>query len=145
MTPNIAKSHKDTAKFFDGNNPASSESIPQSNATDSIAKMDGDHSAKTMEQGANKASGAAGGLMDGLHESTKQTPAAGEKMTGQGTSVFSKDGALGKHFNADGAIGGTAQSIGGPFDKQGMVGKHFNADGAIGGTAQDLAEKNEQH
>lgn len=84
-------------------------------------------------------------------------------MTGQGTSIFSKDGMVGKQFTsmsfsttsrstthisrplAEGAIGGTAQSIGGPLDKQGMVGKHFGADGSIGGTAQKLAEKNEQH
>lgn len=44
---------------------------------------------------------------------------------------------------ADGAIGGTAQKIGGPFDKQGAVGQHFNADGKIGGVAQELAKKNE--
>lgn len=43
----------------------------------------------------------------------------------------------------DGAVGGTAQQIGGPFDKQGAVGKHFNADGALGGTVQDkLGGKN---
>jgi hypothetical protein len=42
-------------------------------------------------------------------------------------------------------IGGTAQSIGGPLDKEGIIGKHFNADGSIGGKFQQLAEKNEQH
>ena len=43
---------------------------------------------------------------------------------------------------ADGPIGGTAQSIGGPFDKQGAVGKNFNADGTIGGMIQEnLANK----
>ena len=42
-------------------------------------------------------------------------------------------------------VGGTAQSIGGPFDKKGVVGQAFNADGAIGGTFQELAKKNEQH
>ena len=44
---------------------------------------------------------------------------------------------------ADGAIGGTAQKVGGPFDKDGMIGKAFNADGGIGGTAQKLADKNQ--
>ncbi|KAK4693563.1 hypothetical protein P7C71_g3864, partial [Lecanoromycetidae sp. Uapishka_2] len=103
--------------------------------------MDGDHSAKTMEQGANSA------LKDesmgsGIHESTKQTPSAGDKTTGTGTSLFSKDGAVGSMFNADGAIGGTAQKVGGPFDKEGMVGQHFNADGKIGGMVQqNLADK----
>lgn len=46
---------------------------------------------------------------------------------------------------ADGAIGGTAQSIGGPLDKGGMIGKHFNAEGALGGTAQGLADMNKSH
>ncbi len=74
--------------------------------------------------------------------------------------MFSKDGSIGKMFNgmlylfcavetcrvlwdsqltcssADGALGGTAQKIGGPLDKEGMVGQHFNADGKIGGMVQ---------
>jgi len=45
-------------------------------------------------------------------------------------------------FKADGALGGTAQKIGGPLDKEGMVGKNFNADGKIGGMVQEnLADK----
>lgn len=45
-------------------------------------------------------------------------------------------------YTADGAIGGTAQKVGGPFDKQGAVGQHFNADGKIGGMVQEnLANK----
>ncbi len=43
---------------------------------------------------------------------------------------------------ANGALGGTAQKVGGPFDKEGMVGKNFNADGKIGGMIQEnLANK----
>ena len=38
---------------------------------------------------------------------------------------------------ADGALGGTAQKVGGPLDKGGMIGKHFNADGKIGGAVQE--------
>lgn len=95
--------------------------------------MDGDHSAKTMEQGANSAM-KDDGMASGIHESTKQTvrppnsksnsnsnpypnphsnlkplhplpplrhpqPSAGDKTTGGGTSMFSKDGALGSMFN----------------------------------------------
>ncbi|MCJ1369353.1 hypothetical protein MMC20_000564 [Loxospora ochrophaea] len=124
--------------------------------------MDGDHSAKTMEQGANSA------MKDqeftsGVHESINQIPSAGEKTTGTGTSMFSKDGAVGSMFNgtfllsshphlpsrspppltpspldpADGPLGGTAQKVGGPFDKEGSIGQHFNADGAIGGAFQE--------
>lgn len=45
---------------------------------------------------------------------------------------------------ADGPIGGTAQSIGGPFDKQGSVGQHFNADGKIGGMVQENLAANKK-
>ena len=49
-------------------------------------------------------------------------------------------------YIADGAIGGTAQKIGGPLDKQGAIGQHFNADGKIGGMVQEnLANKNSSH
>lgn len=37
----------------------------------------------------------------------------------------------------NGAIGGTAQKIGGPFDKEGMIGKQFTTEGSIGGTVQN--------
>ncbi|KAI4209281.1 MAG: hypothetical protein LQ351_007781 [Letrouitia transgressa] len=103
--------------------------------------MDGDHSAKTFEQGANSALKDQD-LTSGIHESVNQVPSSGDKTTGTGTSVFSKDGAVGSMFNADGPLGGTAQKVGGPFDKEGAVGKHFNADGKIGGMVQqNLAEK----
>jgi len=36
----------------------------------------------------------------------------------------------------DGAIGGTAQKIGGPLDKDGMIGKQFTTEGSIGGSVQ---------
>ena len=64
MTPNITKAHTDTSRFFD--------TPPQSKVTDSIANMDGDHSAKTMDQGANAATNAVD-QTDGLHEDAKQT------------------------------------------------------------------------
>lgn len=40
-------------------------------------------------------------------------------------------------FLEAGAIGGTAQKVGGPFDKDGAVGKQFTTEGSIGGTVQD--------
>lgn len=43
---------------------------------------------------------------------------------------------------ADGALGGMAQSIGGPLDKKGAIGKNFNPDGAIGGTIQERLANN---
>lgn len=41
-------------------------------------------------------------------------------------------------------IGGTAQKIGGPLDKDGIIGQAFNADGAVGGTAQKMADMNKR-
>lgn len=80
--------------------------------------MDGDHTAKSFEQGANSAL-KENEMSTGIHESVKQIvsgsessfastdrlmfdgmqPAAGDKTTGTGTSMFSKDGALGSMFN----------------------------------------------
>lgn len=55
----------------------------------------------------------------------EQAPAAaGTKTTGHGTSVFSKDGSIGKQFTAEqGGIGGAAQKVGGPLDKDGAIGE----------------------
>jgi hypothetical protein len=30
------------------------------------------------------------------------------------------------------------QAVGGPLDKEGMIGKQFTAEGAVGGTAQSM-------
>lgn len=125
--------------------------------------MDGDHSAKTMDQGASAATKTQD-LADGIHEDAKATgvlppspssflkaianfvqTGAGEKMTGQGTSILSKDGAIGGAFQGDGAIGSIGNKVGGPFHETGSIGKNFTAQGSIGGTAQKLAEKNEEH
>ncbi|KAH8666900.1 hypothetical protein BX600DRAFT_549885 [Xylariales sp. PMI_506] len=51
--------------------------------------------------------------------------------------ALDENGPIGKQFTEHGAIGGTAQKIGGPFDKDGMIGKQFTTGGAIGGTVQD--------
>ncbi|KAH8756302.1 hypothetical protein F5883DRAFT_429597 [Diaporthe sp. PMI_573] len=51
--------------------------------------------------------------------------------------VFDAAGAVGHQFTEDGAIGGTAQKIGGPLDKDGAIGKQFTTEGSIGGTVQD--------
>lgn len=41
------------------------------------------------------------------------------------------------HNPAEGAIGGAAQKVGGPFDKEGAIGKQFTTDGSVGGTVQE--------
>ncbi|EXJ84984.1 hypothetical protein A1O3_05659 [Capronia epimyces CBS 606.96] len=59
----------------------------------------------------------------------------------QGTTaapLLSAQGAIGSQFTEHGAIGGTAQQIGGPLDKDGAIGKHFKGDGALGGTLNKL-------
>ncbi|GAM90739.1 hypothetical protein ANO11243_087840 [Dothideomycetidae sp. 11243] len=108
--------------------------------------LDGDTSGKTLDAGAN-AGMPHTDLADGVHEqasSLGKPTAAGEKTVGAGKSAFDADGgAIGKQFNADGAIGGMAQKVGGPFDKQGAIGKHFNADGQIGGSVQEHLGKSE--
>ncbi|KAI1661080.1 hypothetical protein F4813DRAFT_386485 [Daldinia decipiens] len=50
--------------------------------------------------------------------------------------MFDAQGSIGKQFTKDGAIGGTAQKIGGPLDKEGMVGKQFTTEGSVGGSVQ---------
>ena len=39
---------------------------------------------------------------------------------------------------AEGALGGTAQKVGGPLDKEGMIGKQFTTEGGIGGAVQNM-------
>ncbi|KAI1269228.1 hypothetical protein F5Y18DRAFT_423472 [Xylariaceae sp. FL1019] len=51
--------------------------------------------------------------------------------------AFDAQGAIGKQFTENGALGGIGQSIGGPIATDGMIGKNFTADGSIGGTVQD--------
>ncbi|KAI1460462.1 hypothetical protein F4805DRAFT_478881 [Annulohypoxylon moriforme] len=50
--------------------------------------------------------------------------------------MFDSQGSVGKQFTEGGALGGTAQKIGGPLDKEGMVGKQFTSEGSIGGSVQ---------
>ena len=72
----------------------------------------------------------------------------GKEFTPQGTvggkaheasmddSVFDKDGAVGKEFQADGKIGQIGEKIGGPFSKDGAIGKQFTDQGSVGGSVQ---------
>ena len=43
----------------------------------------------------------------------KRKAGAGDKETGHGVSVFSKDGAIGKQFTAGGNIGQIGEKVGG--------------------------------
>ncbi|KAK9415244.1 hypothetical protein SUNI508_02092 [Seiridium unicorne] len=51
--------------------------------------------------------------------------------------AFDAQGAIGKQFTEQGALGGAAQSIGGPFSKDGAIGSAFTTEGGIGGSVQN--------
>ncbi|KAL3423719.1 hypothetical protein PVAG01_05466 [Phlyctema vagabunda] len=72
----------------------------------------------------------------------KAAEVAGNKATGKDKPLLNKDGAVGKEFKKDGAIGSIGEKVGGPFASDGAVGKNFNPDGAIGGTVhEELGKK----
>ncbi|KAI0102003.1 hypothetical protein GGR51DRAFT_562924 [Nemania sp. FL0031] len=49
-------------------------------------------------------------------------------------SIISSEGAIGKQFNPEGAIGKIGEKIGGPLSKEGMIGSQFDASkGGIAG------------
>ncbi|OJD34557.1 uncharacterized protein BKCO1_2200094 [Diplodia corticola] len=103
----------------------------------SSKQLDGDQSARIMDAGASAAHKNVD-LNEGIHEDSQaRNEPAGMKTSGTGTSIFSSQGSVGKQFTTQGAIGGTAQKLGGPFDAQGSIGKQFTDKGSIGGTVQD--------
>ncbi|TKA24477.1 hypothetical protein B0A50_06634 [Salinomyces thailandicus] len=111
--------------------------------------MDGDQSAKTMDRGASAATKHSD-MTEGIHEDAQKDlggAPAGEKTTGHaGASLFDTTGTIGKQFTTDGAIGGTAQKLGGPFDANtGMIGKQFTEQGGIGGAAKEMLAGSEKN
>lgn len=149
MTPNILKENSSLPKGAnDPNHPRNNPAYQpnrgnQSTDTDQLASssaMDGDHSAKTMDKGANLASNTTD-MADGIHEDAKQTvrfskyvklwytdttfqAGAGQKETGHGTSMFdANQGAVGSAFHKEGSIGQIGEKIGGPLASDGMIGK----------------------
>ncbi|KAF4535557.1 hypothetical protein BFW01_g9739 [Lasiodiplodia theobromae] len=108
-------------------------------------QFDGDQSARTMEAGASAAHKNID-LNEGIHEESQiRSEPVGAKTSGAGTSMFSSEGSIGKQFTTQGAIGGTAQKLGGPFDAQGAIGKQFTDKGSIGGTVQEHLGKGESN
>ncbi|KAI1809681.1 hypothetical protein GGS20DRAFT_580496 [Poronia punctata] len=74
---------------------------------------------------------------------TDRTTAAADKLGAKKStnpipqsnpSVISSEGAIGKPFNPDGAIGKIGEKIGGPLSKEGAIGSQFDAskDGIAG-------------
>lgn len=72
-----------------------------------------------------------GPLADQLGLSAGPTSAAGgaggAANQPHNPSIISSEGAIGKQFNPDGAIGQLGQAVGGPFDKEGAIGRQFDA------------------
>ena len=60
-----------------------------------------------------------------------------------GWQCLSGDKELTRTLAAGGALGGTAQAIGGPFDKEGAIGKAFTTQGTIGASVQHLGGQGE--
>jgi len=110
----------------------------------SLHTMDGDQSAKTMEQGANSAM-KDDSLASGIHETTKQTVLSPPTPSSPSSSSLLPPSPSTPHHltppltqpqpAAGDKTTGTGTSI---FSKDGAVGSMFNADGAIGGTAQKV-------
>lgn len=57
-------------------------------------------------------------------------PAPGDK----GQPILSSEGAIGKQFKPDGAIGSIGQAVGGPLAADGAIGKAFTEHGSVGGS-----------
>ncbi|KAK3324039.1 hypothetical protein B0T19DRAFT_463909 [Cercophora scortea] len=82
--------------------------------------------------------GSSGFMTAGGMSSSTKTPANAHVGHHERNKVFDAHGAIGKQFTEKGAIGGTAQAIGGPLAKDGMIGKQFTEDGKIGGAVQGM-------
>ncbi|KAL2393611.1 hypothetical protein ABEF95_008467 [Exophiala dermatitidis] len=144
MTPNILKQHTDTSKYI-GQKPDTKENDPNNNnyqnynpapgasssSSDNSSNMPADASARS---GKALDSGATAGNQS-LHSETALPEGTGSKGS---APLLSSEGAIGHQFTEHGAIGGTAQAIGGPLDKEGAIGKHFKGDGTLGGTVNKL-------
>ncbi|KAI1486606.1 hypothetical protein F5X96DRAFT_673485 [Biscogniauxia mediterranea] len=105
-------------------------------------QVDGEEAGRAVDKGASSAMPNVD-LAGGIYESGAQKDPVGEKTSGAGaSSVFDSRGAVGKQFTTEGAVGGAAQKVGGPFAAQGAIGKQFTDKGAIGGTVQDVMGDN---
>ncbi|KAJ8123720.1 hypothetical protein ONZ43_g391 [Nemania bipapillata] len=62
-----------------------------------------------------------------------------KKATNPGNpSIISSEGAIGKQFNPEGAIGKIGEKIGGPLSKEGMIGSQFDAMVVLGSHEVDV-------
>lgn len=75
-------------------------------------------------------------LTDTVPKAMDEQGSVGKQFTGTTVASWSARSNL-IFIPEKGAIGGTAQKIGGPFDKEGVIGKQFTTEGSIGGTVQN--------
>ncbi|XXH05242.1 hypothetical protein Hte_011667 [Hypoxylon texense] len=104
----------------------------------------GSHIDGMRTDGGNSSGGSGGGgvlesMMPGRKDRSSKGRGSGSGGGGGGggTSTFDATGAVGHQFTSEGAVGGTAQKVGGPFSKEGAVGRQFTDKGSVGGTVQD--------
>ncbi|KIW20587.1 hypothetical protein PV08_01162 [Exophiala spinifera] len=65
-------------------------------------------------------------------------PASGDKKSSTGAPLLSSEGAVGKQFKPEGAIGSVGEAVGGPLASDGAIGKNFTPDGSVGGTINNM-------
>ncbi|KAI2602331.1 hypothetical protein GGR54DRAFT_526820 [Hypoxylon sp. NC1633] len=106
-----------------------SESVGQSVGADSGFKKRGGSTGKTARNSKFEKIPAAETYLG-------PRPDEGEDAT-IGVSTLDSQGSVGHQFSPEGAIGDTAQKVGGPLSKEGIVGRQFTDKGSVGGTVQD--------
>ncbi|KAL6243336.1 hypothetical protein RBB50_009888 [Rhinocladiella similis] len=65
-------------------------------------------------------------------------PVSDDKKSSTAAPLLSSEGAVGKQFKADGAIGSVGEAVGGPLASDGAIGKNFTAGGSVGGTINNI-------
>ncbi|EXJ85849.1 hypothetical protein A1O1_06218 [Capronia coronata CBS 617.96] len=138
MTPNILKSHTDTSKFI-GQKPPTKENDPNNNNYQNYNPAPKSDSSNMPTDASNRSGQALDAGASAGNQALNAETSLPENASKQGVApALSSQGAIGSHFTEHGAIGGTAQKIGGPLDKEGIIGKHFKGDGTLGGTVNKI-------
>ncbi|KAK4458088.1 hypothetical protein QBC42DRAFT_234810 [Cladorrhinum samala] len=107
-----------------------------------------DHQSHTREPAATQASSTlnpSGKAPQDSHTGGKSTggkvgtvPTAANTGLGiEKPKAFDAQGAIGKQFTEQGAIGSVGEAVGGPLSSDGMIGKQFTTEGTIGGAIQN--------
>ena len=105
-------------------------------ASSTMNQAQSNSSRDTPQTGTNSARvGGGPGAKSGM---ASATPTGANSALGkEQPKMMDAEGAIGKQFTEQGALGGAAQAIGGPLAKDGVIGKQFTTEGAVGGTVQN--------